>query len=257
MKKTIKTKIPSSKGKLSAVIHYPENEAGKLAILCPGYLDSKDYKGLVGLSEVLSNKGYTVVRFDPTGTWESEGEISDYTNTQYLKDIKNVLEYMLSQRMYTHVLLGGHSRGGQLSIIYAARDPRISQVVAIMPSSKDMMTGQRYKDWEKTGVSISYRDLPGNKDKRREFRVPFSHVEDREKYDVMEDVKKIRVPIVIVAGELDKLCLPKYVKEIFDKANQPKKFVIVQGVGHDYRHSNSKVGLVNKEILKLIQGISI
>ncbi len=61
--KIVRTKIPSSKGKLSAVIHYPKNEFGKLAILCPGYLDSKDYKLLVGLAEVLNNIGYTVVRF--------------------------------------------------------------------------------------------------------------------------------------------------------------------------------------------------
>ena len=126
--KVIKTKIPSSKGRLSAVIHYSKSESEKLAILCSGYLDSKDYKHLVSLAEVLNNAGYTVVRFEPTGTWESEGNISDYTNTQYLEDIKNVLEYMLSQKKYTYVLLGGHSRGGQLSIIYAARDSRISFV---------------------------------------------------------------------------------------------------------------------------------
>lgn len=250
--KTVKIKIPSSKGQLSAVIHYPKNETGKLAILCPGYLDSKDYQHLVGLAKVLGDIGYTVVRFDPTGTWESEDDISDYTNTQYLKDIKDVLEYMLNQKKYTAVLLGGHSRGGQVSILYAARDPRISQVVAIMASSKHTMTGQRYNDWEKTGISVSYRDLPNTKEEKREFRVPFSHVEDQDKYDVMEEVKKIKVPIIIVAGELDKICLPEHVKEIFDKANQPKNFLMIPGIGHDYRHNTSEVELVNKEILKLL-----
>src|SRR3989338_4946250 len=106
--KIVRTRIPSSKGKLSAVIHYPENESEMLAILCPGYLDSKDYQHLVGLAEVLNNIGYTVVRFEPAGTWESEGNISDYTTTQYLEDIKSVLEYMLHRKRYRHVLLGGH-----------------------------------------------------------------------------------------------------------------------------------------------------
>ncbi len=248
-----RTKIPSSKGKLSAAIHYPKTETGKLAILCPGYLDSKDYKHLVELANVLGEIGYTVVRFEPTGTWGSDGNISDYTNTQYLEDIKEVLEYMLSQKRYTHVLLGGHSRGGQLSIIYAARDPRISYVVAIMPSSKHTMTGQRYKDWEKTGVSISHRELPDNGDRKREFRVPFSHVEDRERYDVMADVKKIKVPIIIVTGELDEVCLPKHVKEIFDEANPPKNFLMIPGIGHDYRYNDDEIELVNKEILNVLK----
>ena len=126
-------------------------------------------------------------------------------------------------------------------------------IVAIMPSSKHTMTGQRYKDWEKTGMSISYRDLPDNKDKKREFRVPFSHVKDREKYDVMDAVKKIKVPIIIVAGESDIICLPVHVKEIFDNAHQPKNFVTIKSIGHDYRHSDSEVKLVNDEILKLIK----
>ncbi|MBI2147485.1 alpha/beta fold hydrolase [Candidatus Woesearchaeota archaeon] len=251
--KIVRTKILSSKGKLSAVIHYPKSESQKLAILCPGYLDSKDYQHLVGLAEVLNNIRYTVVRFDPTGTWESEGTISDYTNSQYIEDIKNVLEFMLNRKRYEYVLLGGHSRGGQLSIIYAARDRRISLVVAIMPSSKHTMTGQRYKDWERTGVSISYRDLPENKDDKREFRVPFSHVRDREKYDVMGAVKKIKVPIIVAAGELDEFCLPKHVKEIFDNANQPKQFVMMPCISHDYRHNESEVKFVNQEILKLMQ----
>ncbi|MFH1392761.1 MAG: hypothetical protein ABIG90_03810, partial [bacterium] len=89
-----KIKIKNSKGKnITAVINYPEIQTGKLAILCPGYLDSKDYDGLLKLAEALAEKGYTVARFDPTGVWESEGDISEYTMTQYLDDIKYILEY--------------------------------------------------------------------------------------------------------------------------------------------------------------------
>ena len=252
----IKTRIASSKGSLSAVIHYPEHETQQLAILCPGYLDSKDYKHLVGLAEILSKEGYTVVRFEPTGTWESEGDISDYTVTQYLEDIKTILEYMLSQSKYTYILLCGHSRGGQVSLLYAARDKRVSMVLGIMPSSYRTMVGRRYEEWKKNGVSISYRDLPDNKDHQREFCVPFSHAEDRDKYDVIKDVKKIKVPIILIAGEVDDVVLPKYVKEIFDSANEPKNFIILSGIGHDYRYNDDEIKLVNKEILKLMKKMS-
>ena len=157
----LKKTIPSSKGNLAAVIHYPETKTERLAILCPGYLDSKDYDHLVRLAEVLTERGYTVVRFDPTGTWESEGSISEYLTSQYLNDIKNVLEYMLREGDYRYVLLGGHSRGGMVSILYAARDPRISLVLGIMPSSGRSMVGKRREDWQRSGFSISTRDVPG------------------------------------------------------------------------------------------------
>lgn len=252
--KTEKTKIPSSKGNLAAIIHYSEKKTGKLAILCSGYLDSKDYRHLTTLAGELSKEGYTVMRFDSTGVWESDGNISDYTTIQYLEDIKNVIEYMFQQASYKHILIGGHSRGGQVAILYAARDSRISLVLAIMPSSKlTTKMGQRYKDWQKTGVSISYRDLPDNREQKREFHVPYSHAVDKDKYDVVEDVKKIKVPIIFIAGESDRVCPPELVREIFDNASEPKKLVLIPGIGHDYRFNDDEIKLVNKNILKLIR----
>ncbi|MEM5778099.1 MAG: alpha/beta fold hydrolase [Candidatus Aenigmatarchaeota archaeon] len=249
-----KIKIPSSKGKLAAVINYSEKKTGKLAILCSGYLDSKDYSHLKSLAEMLSKEGYTTVRFDSTGIWESEGDISDYTTTQYLEDIKNVLEYMLHQAKYKHILIGGHSRGGQVAILYAARDSRISLVLAIMPSSKlTTKMGQRYKDWQKTGISTSYRDLPDNREKKIVFHVPYSHAVDKDRYDVVEDAKKVKVPIIFIAGEVDDQCPPELVGEIFDNANEPKKLVLIKGIEHDYRFNDNEIKLVNKNILKLIR----
>lgn len=247
-----KVKIKNSKGEnIAALISYPEAQTDKLAILCPGYLDSKDYNGLLKLSEVLTNHGYTTVRFDPTGVWESEGDISDYTITQYLKDIKNVLEYMLNQKNYKHILLGGHSRGGQMSILYAARDSRISLVLAIMASSGPII-GQRREEWEKNGISISQRDLPDNRNEKIEFRVPFHHVLDRDQYDAVKDVKKIKTPIILVAGELDDIVPPEDVKEIFDSANEPKKLIIIPDIGHNYRFNLDEVKLVNDKIIEAL-----
>jgi pimeloyl-ACP methyl ester carboxylesterase len=250
-----KTKILSSKGNLAAVIGYPEKKTERLAILCSGYLDSKDYEHLAGLAETLVKQGYAVVRFDSTGVWESEGDISDYTTTQYLEDIKNVLEHMLRQSNYKYILLGGHSRGGMVSILYAARDSRISLVLGIMPGSGRTMEVKRREDWKETGISISQRDLPHDRNKKIEFRVPYSHLEDKDRYDVEKDVKKIKVPVILIAGELDDLVLPEYVKEIFDSANEPKKFILIPGIGHDYRFNEDEIKLVNKEILKSLRMI--
>jgi cytidine deaminase len=85
---------------LAATIHRPDAPTELLAILSAGYLDSKDYPHLLELAERLARRGYTVVRYDPTGTWESEGAISDYTIAQQLDDIKHILEYMLRERRY-------------------------------------------------------------------------------------------------------------------------------------------------------------
>lgn len=237
---------------LSVAVHRPITKTEKLAILCPGYLDTKDYPHLVRLAEQLSERGYTVARFDPTGTWESQGDISDYLTSQYLEDIKSVLEHMLAEGRYTHVLLGGHSRGGQVSILYAARDPRISEVLAIMPSHGPV-EGTRREEWEKAGFKESDRDIPGS-DERKHFKVPFQHVLDRDQFDALGDVKKITAPIIFVAGELDDLVLPEEVKELYEAANEPKTYLLAEGIDHDYRFNPEEIEKINKMALDVIRG---
>lgn len=249
-----KVKIQNSIGKnLSAVIHSPKEKTNRLAILCPGYLDTKDYNGLLYLAEALSEKGYTTVRFDPTGTWESEGSISDYTMTQYIKDIRSVKEYMLKNGNYNYILLAGHSRGGRVSLLYSSKDPDISMVVGIMPSVTSMPRGadkQRNNDkWKKEGVQISSRDIPGNENERKQFVIPYTFLEDSLKYNVLDGIQKLKSPLLLLAGELDTIILPEEVKSVFDKANEPKEFIIVPGVGHDYRHNIDEVKKVNEVII--------
>jgi pimeloyl-ACP methyl ester carboxylesterase len=158
---------------------------------------------------------------------------------------------MLGKGKYGHILLGGHSRGGMISILYAARDPRISSVLAIMPSSPNTMKGKRYEDWKAKGFAISSNNVPGTTEKR-EFNVPFAHVIDREKFNVFEEVKNVHAPILVVAGELDAIVLPKDVKHIFDQANEPKKYLLIKGVGHAYRNNPAEIKIVNDEILKML-----
>ncbi len=88
---------------------------------------------------------------------------------------------------------------------------------------------------------------------RRTFKVPITHLDDLRKYDVLKEVKKIRVPILLIAGELDVSCPPDTIKEIFDYANEPKKFLVIPKIGHNYRLNEKEVELVDKKILQLLK----
>lgn len=73
---------------------------------------------------------------------------------------------------------------------------------------------------------------------------------DRDKYDAVSDVKNIHAPILFVAGALDDLVPPEEVKEIFDSASGPKKFLLLENIGHDYRLNNNEVAMVNTKIME-------
>jgi pimeloyl-ACP methyl ester carboxylesterase len=245
-------KISNSKGKsLAVVAHRPSGQTGNIAILCPGYLDTKDYPHLVHLAELLCSRRYVAVRFDPTGTWESEGDISEYLTSQYLDDIESVLEYFLQDANYTNILLVGHSRGGQVSMLYSARDTRISQVVGIMPSH-GTYEGPSREEWQRLGFKDSERDDPKNNNQRY-FRVPFQHVLDRDQFDEFNNVKEIQIPITFIAGELDDVIPSEYVKELYDAANEPKTLVLAEGVDHDYRLNIKDIEMINNLVLGVIR----
>ena len=242
--------IPSSKGNIATAIHHPSTETDKLAILCPGYLDTKDYAHLVKLSDDLAARGYTAVRFDPTGTWKSGGDISDYDATQSLSDVRTILEHMILERNYKHILLGGHSLGGFIAMQYASQDPRISVVLALM--SPYSLRRPLYKDgiekWENRGYRTSRRQIPGRTGKK-EFRVPYSNAEDRLKYNAIDSIKQFRGLLILIGGELDDRVFAEDLRLIYDNANEPKKIIIIKGIVHNYRHNGRDIDIVNQNIL--------
>jgi hypothetical protein len=42
-------------------------------------------------------------------------------------------------------------------------------------------------------------------------------------------------------------------REGFSYANEPKEFVVIPGIGHDYRKFPGQISLVNEQVLKFIK----
>lgn len=156
----------------------------KLAICLPGRLDTKDYAHLRSHVDFLADEGYLALSFDPPGTWESSGDISIYTNQNYLKAINEVIEYYGNRA--TIVL--GHSRGGSMSMLAGVNNEFVTHFIAIMshygPSERPDFSG---------GVRTSYRDLPPgteeSKEKKR-FDLPMSYFDDTISYTGLESCPK-------------------------------------------------------------------
>lgn len=250
----MKVQIKSEKGNIAAVTEEPTGEVKGLAVLMPGFLDSKDYYGLVELGKTLAANGFTAIRFDPTGTWESSGNISDYSMSQYLKDLSTVIEYAKNKNnKLKKIILLGHSLGGLISITYAAQNKGISAIIPIMPPYAVARRGNIEENWEKNGLRHSKRDLPTDKSKKIEFNVPYAYVIDSKKYDARELVGKITAPLYLIAGENDKLITPQMVEEIYQKANEPKKLIVLKNIGHDFRHKENETEIVCRQVEEIIK----
>ena len=85
------------------------------------------------LSDYLSRNGIAVLRFDDRGTAQSEGDFKSATSYDFSTDVEAAFEYLLTRNDINKKRIGliGHSEGGLIAPIVAARNENIAFVVSL------------------------------------------------------------------------------------------------------------------------------
>lgn len=222
-----------------------------IAVLLPGFLDSKDYASSVALAHRLPTIGITAVRFDPRGTWESGGSPADCTTTQQIHDVTAILDSFPPSDTDRRILIG-YCYGAYVAALSAATDERITEVVAIMPTRSFIWTEDydESKDtWRIGGERCYVRDLPDLAGSVT-VRVPYSVVEDAKSYLMTDVWENLRQPVLFVAGADDDIITPDSVRMLHDKCcSQRKELVVLPGVQHDYRYEEKQIEAVDRTVL--------
>lgn len=251
--------IKNRKGEKIAVIVEEVPRQKGLVFVMHGTVSNKDRPHLVAIAEAFHDKGYSTIRFDTTNsTGDSEGKMENASVTNYLEDLEDVINWAKSQAWYQEpFMLTGHSLGGICIGLYAEKYPQ--QIKALAPIST-VVSGKLVEEtsgfkkdvaeWEKTGVKIWDSSTQPGVIKR----LNWSHVEDRRKYDLLPDAKKLTMPVLLIVGELDEVT-PLTQQKILLKALPGKKELhIIKGSGHSFTETEQLKEL--KEIfLKWIEGI--
>lgn len=180
----------------------------------------------------LREMGWNVLMPHYRGCWGSEGK---YRFTGIPTDVRNAITYIGLKDFVDKekIFLVGHSLGAWATIITAAQDKRVKGAVAIaggtsptiFPQAKEALEQQR----ERLDTLIKQKFL---KDLTLQEAIEDSNI--RMKRLAPQDwVAKISPrPLLIVGGEQDASVNPDRVKELFEKAKQPKKLVMIKGADH-------------------------
>lgn len=228
-----------------------DKDAEKIALVIPGRLDSKDYAHMTGHVDFLASKGYLALSFDPPGVWDSEGSIDLYTTTSYLKAIDELIEHFGNKP----TLLVGHSRGGAVAMLVAAKNQSVCGIVPILasygaPSSPKPSTIE-------AGYELDYRDLPsGDKktDEQKEFSLPLNYFQDGEQYNPGEALKKVKAPKLLIISKQDEFMEVDDVMKTIDESPDPKTVYDID-CEHDYRYHQDKIEKVNEVIGKFLEEV--
>ncbi|HUC88735.1 MAG TPA: alpha/beta fold hydrolase [Candidatus Paceibacterota bacterium] len=240
----MKFSIKNRKGlEIVGEILIPEKSIG-LSFVLHGLGGFRTQNHIQIMAKTLFENNYTVVNFDATNSiGESGGKYEDATMQNHYEDLVDVITWSETQSWYKEpFVLAGHSMGGFAVAKYAEEFPR--KVKGVFPyaavfSGQDAFDAhnkffpEEIKEWKETGWKTRIiNSKPGT-----EMKLPWSHMEERLKHDLIPKAKNIIMPILFVVGENDTSCPPDQQKKFYDllSKNTKKEFHIVKGAPHTFK----------------------
>jgi uncharacterized protein len=241
-----------------------ERRAG--IVLCHGYTGVRNIY-LPDNARVLAEAGYVVLNFDYKGWGDSDGPKTRLAPYSRVADVQAALSFLSAHPQVDPARLGiyGTSYGGATVVFVAAIDPRVKCVVSVVGigNGPRWMRSVRRPD--------EYHDLLARADEDRRHRaltgssnfvdrneillpdrqsaelgaaarknnpfavtqVPLEFIDDTLGFNPEWVVDRIAPrPVLFITADDDRLVPPQESEALFARAGEPKKLVVLKGVGH-------------------------
>ena len=251
-------------------VYYPDDvqpgETRAGIVLCHGYTGVKDLY-LPDNARVLNEAGYMVMTFDYKGWGESAGARSRLTPYSRVADVQATITFLDTLPEVDDNRLGiyGPSYGGATVVWVGAIDPRVKCIVSVVGighGARWMRSVRRPDEWydllDRARADRDQRALTGESAfvERNEIllpdrqsaelaaaarrqnpaavnTIPLEYVDDTLGFNPEWVVDKIAPrPILFITTDNDRLVPPEESKNLYARAGEPKKLVVLQGYGH-------------------------
>jgi len=242
--------------RISVLVETNKNPRG-LVFVMHGLSGNKEQPHIMVMINAFKERGYNVISFDTTNTHgESDGNLEDATITNYYADLEDIISWSKNQEWYKEpFILAGHSVGGICVLLYAQKFP--DKIMALAPIST-VISGElsfqnkksdSLEKWRREGM----KTWVGHSGRTK--RLKWSHMEDRLKYDVLREVDKIRVPVLLIVGENDDSTPVEHHKILYNALKSQKEFHIIKGAEHTFR-TPEQLDEIKDIFLKWIDNLS-
>lgn len=167
-----------------------------------------EHKPFAVIADHLARHGIASLRYDDRGYGQSTGDRTLATTADYAADAQAVVNWLRSQHRFGKVGILGHSEGGIIACMLAAKDGGPDFVVSVAGPS---VPGREILDYQNKSAFMS-RGL--DEAQAGKMAVEARHRLEADTtmkwmnffltYDPGNDLKRLRVPAMIVYGEKDK-----------------------------------------------------
>jgi uncharacterized protein len=218
---------------IAAILSAPDVPTTRLAVLCHGFLSSKNSTTNKTLTHLLNERGLATFRFDFFGQGESDGPFEELTTTLAVHQAQAALD-LVTSRGYDRIGLVGSSFGGLVAILTAAQRRDIAclalkcPVVDFAEELRLTFGLEELAQWEATDT------IPNIMGGIARVRLRYDFYEDSLGQIAYGPAERITAPTLIVQGEKDE-CVPLHQsRRLCDALGGPRKLVLLPEADHQF-----------------------
>ena len=208
--------------RLDAAFHPGAPGRRELVVLAHGVTSSKDRPWLVELARGLEREGVASLRLSFAGNGDSQGRFEDATPSKEVEDLACVLDALTGWR----VAYAGHSMGGAVGVLCAARDARLCALVSLA----GMLHVGRFFETHFAGLAFGEPMLG-------KPRCPWNRAlaEDAQRLgSLTAQAAAVRVPWLLVHGTADELVPHGDALDARAAAGETARVELLEGVDHRF-----------------------
>lgn len=217
-----------------------------------GYKGYKDWGAWNLLEEGFVKAGFGIVKFNVShngGTVDDPIDFPDlvaFGHNRYTYELKD-LEVIVNEtnriikeelQLQIPIYLLGHSRGGGVCILYAAKDSRIKKLISLAGISNiesRWPDEEGLKKWQEEGV-MYVPNARTNQNMPHFYGFYQDYVEHREELDIEAAARSLKIPFLQIHGDMDEAVSISEGQQLA-KWTRTRVF-IVKGAGHTFETSH-------------------
>lgn len=194
-----------------------DNPNSPLVIFCHGFKGFKDWGPFNFIADSFCENGLSFLKFNFSHNGVDNEDLLNFSDleafgqnnfSKELFDLNTIIDWAVSQFSakvdISNIFLFGHSRGGGISILHAAKDKRIKKMVswASVCDYKSRFEIDKIDLWRERGVVYVYNSRT-NQQMPLYFQFYLDFINNENELDISLASKTLQIPCLIVHGNMD------------------------------------------------------
>ncbi|MGJ8641172.1 MAG: alpha/beta hydrolase [Opitutaceae bacterium] len=232
MNQTIKNRLGENLDYSFATGTEATRKSNWIVLLGHGVTGNKDRPVIAETANALNAAGFDTLRFSFAGNGDSEGDFRNATISKEVVDLDSVIESVAET--YPNIAYIGHSMGGAVGVLQAAKDRRLTALVSLA-GMVDTETFAKTEFGELTPDEADMWDEPD---------CPLSSAYMNDLCTTVQNVSPlaecVSIPWLLIHGTADDVVLPDDTRAIQSIKGDAVNVQLIDGADHSFNDAQHK-----------------